>query len=222
MGGYFADKIRNYREIKGLSQSDVAKKIGISRVVYGKYERAETEPGIEKLSRLAELFGVTPNDLILDGDSISQVNEDDQLLYRQRVNVELVNLKVNAGYGVASQEREVVMQQHWPILPATTNSGRKWVVFEVDGDSMAPTINHGDYICCDKASELYFPGVYMMRLSDGSFACKQVEKVMDRKSEHFGKFHLKSHNRIYGSQYVSEEYVEQAWRVVQVVHIKRL
>lgn len=218
----FSEKLKLLRNQRGMSQAELAKKIGKTRNTIHNYEIGKSEPSIDLIITICEILGVSPNELIIDRETISQVNKDDQLLYRQRVNVELVNLKVNAGYGVASQEWEQVLQQHWPMLPATTNSGRKWVVFEVDGDSMSPTINHGDYICCDKAAELYFPGVYMMRLSDGSFACKQVEKVMDRKSEHFGKFHLKSHNRIYGSQYVSEEYVEDAWRVVYVVNLKRL
>jgi len=208
MGSFFSSRVRKFRLIKGLSQVDVSKKIGISRVVYGQYERGEIEPGISKLEKIAEILNVTPNDLLLDDESVSQVSEDQVFLTRTTVNVDRVNLKVSAGHsGVASQEREQVDQEHWPVLPSKTPAGYRWVVFQVDGDSMSPTIEHNDYICCDVVDDVYSQGVYMIRFQDGSFSCKQVQMIMDPSSDDHGKLELISHNRLYGRQVISVDSV---------------
>jgi len=219
----FPEKVRKVRELNNLSQKDLAKKIGVSTVVYGKYERGVTEPGISKLEKIAEILNVTPNDLLLDDESVSQVNEDQVFLTRTTVNVDRVNLKVSAGHsGVASQEREQVDQEHWPVLPSKTPAGYRWVVFQVDGDSMFPTIEHNDYICCDLVDDGYSPGVYMIRFQDGSFSCKQIQKIMDRSSDDYGKLELISHNRSYGSQVITVDSVSKAWRVIKVIRIDNL
>lgn len=48
----------------GLSQEQLAEKLGISRQAYAKWERGDTVPDVEKCARLAELYGVTLDALV--------------------------------------------------------------------------------------------------------------------------------------------------------------
>lgn len=52
------------RNINGLSQEEIAEKIGISRQAYAKWESGATVPDIEKCRRLADIYGITIDSLI--------------------------------------------------------------------------------------------------------------------------------------------------------------
>lgn len=51
-------RIRKLREGLGLSQRELAKKLGISRTAYVKYETGESKP-VRKLQELSDLFNVS-------------------------------------------------------------------------------------------------------------------------------------------------------------------
>ena len=57
------NKIKLYRNIAGLSQDELADKVGISKSMISKYERNIIKPPYEKLKKIADLFGVKVSDL---------------------------------------------------------------------------------------------------------------------------------------------------------------
>ncbi|MBR1906491.1 MAG: helix-turn-helix transcriptional regulator [Saccharofermentans sp.] len=59
----FKDNLIHLRKIKQLTQEDVADKLGVTRQSVAKWESGETVPDLEKCRLLAELFGVTLDDL---------------------------------------------------------------------------------------------------------------------------------------------------------------
>ena len=60
----FADNLVELRKFHALSQEELADKIGVSRQTLSKYETGESLPDIEKCKALADVFGVTVDDLI--------------------------------------------------------------------------------------------------------------------------------------------------------------
>ena len=60
----FADNLVELRRFHALSQEELADKIGVSRQTLSKYETGESLPDIEKCKALADVFGVTVDDLI--------------------------------------------------------------------------------------------------------------------------------------------------------------
>lgn len=54
-----ADNLILLRNMKGMSQEQIAEVIGISRQSYAKWEQGETSPDIEKCDRLAKYYGIT-------------------------------------------------------------------------------------------------------------------------------------------------------------------
>lgn len=52
-------RLKELRTEKGATQKEVADFICCSPMVYSRYERAEREPDIDTLCRLADFFGVT-------------------------------------------------------------------------------------------------------------------------------------------------------------------
>ena len=53
-----------YRHLEGLTQQQVAEALNISRSTYTKYETGMSEPSIALLRQLAEIFHVTPGQLL--------------------------------------------------------------------------------------------------------------------------------------------------------------
>lgn len=58
------EKIRSIRETKGLTQEQVAEKLGISTSVYGDIERGENDPKLSKLQKIAEAFEIELSELV--------------------------------------------------------------------------------------------------------------------------------------------------------------
>ncbi len=58
------DNILMLRNLNGYSQEQVADEIGISRQAYGKWEKGETIPDVEKCALLASFYGTTVDTLI--------------------------------------------------------------------------------------------------------------------------------------------------------------
>ena len=59
-----AERLKELRLEKGLSQIEVAKWISVSRTSYTKYETGVYEPSIDTLVKLAEFYGVTVDYII--------------------------------------------------------------------------------------------------------------------------------------------------------------
>ena len=58
------DNLVMLRNMYGMSQEEIAEKIGISRQAYAKWENGATVPDIEKCKRLADFYNVTVDSLL--------------------------------------------------------------------------------------------------------------------------------------------------------------
>lgn len=56
--------IKDIRLQKGLTQSEVATALGVSSVVYSRYENGKRQPSIDTLVQMADIFGVTVDYLL--------------------------------------------------------------------------------------------------------------------------------------------------------------
>ena len=60
----FAENLVALRKVHAMSQEELAEKIGVSRQTLSKYETGESLPDIEKCKALADVFGISVDDLI--------------------------------------------------------------------------------------------------------------------------------------------------------------
>ena len=56
--------IKDIRLRKGLTLADVAAALGVSSVVYSRYETGKRQPSIDMLIQMADIFGVTVDFLL--------------------------------------------------------------------------------------------------------------------------------------------------------------
>ena len=69
-----ADRIQYLRKGKGISQEELADKVGVSRQAVSKWESEQSTPDIEKIIIMSDFFGVT-TDYILKGIEPAADNE---------------------------------------------------------------------------------------------------------------------------------------------------
>ena len=62
-GRMFKDNLIQLRKMKKMTQEGIAEKVGVTRQAVAKWEAGETVPDLEKCRLLAELFGVSLDDL---------------------------------------------------------------------------------------------------------------------------------------------------------------
>ena len=58
----YGNFIRDQRQKMGLTQEEVANKLGISQVAYGRYELGTREPSFELIFKIADVLGFKPGD----------------------------------------------------------------------------------------------------------------------------------------------------------------
>lgn len=77
----FGRKIQQLRKENKMSQPELAKFVGTSGTIIGRYERGEITPSIEVARKLAEVFNVTVDYLVAEKD-IPKLLKDQSMINR--------------------------------------------------------------------------------------------------------------------------------------------
>lgn len=71
-----AKRLFEYRKANGFSQEELAEKIGVSRQAISKWERSESSPDTDNLIALANLYGITIDELLNGTDAPKKISEE--------------------------------------------------------------------------------------------------------------------------------------------------
>ena len=97
-----AEKIRKLREVKGLKQETMAKRMGLTTNGYGKIERGESSITLDRLEQIAQVLEVSTLDIL---------QFDDNFVYNiTTMNNSATNGIVN-NYSLSEAERTLLMKQ---------------------------------------------------------------------------------------------------------------
>ena len=89
-----ADRIQQLRKSRGISQEELADRIGVSRQAVSKWESGQTSPDLEKIVLLSDYFEVT-TDYLLKGVSPTQAQtEQAQTVQAQTVQAQTVSAQI--------------------------------------------------------------------------------------------------------------------------------
>jgi transcriptional regulator with XRE-family HTH domain len=90
----FGGRISMLRKQLKLSQDDLAKKIGTSAPIIGRYEREEIKPSIDVASKLADAIGVSldyllgkSDKMVLDKKNVQRLEDIEQLPNEDKVHI---------------------------------------------------------------------------------------------------------------------------------------
>ena len=73
-----ANRLVNLRKKNGLSQEQLAAKLGLSRQAVSKWERAEASPDTDNLICLAKLYGVSLDDLLNTDEPVEDIAREQE------------------------------------------------------------------------------------------------------------------------------------------------
>jgi phage repressor protein C with HTH and peptisase S24 domain len=151
------------RELAGLSQADFAHRLGITREVVNKMEKGRMNISKRTAVRLQKFLQEHPLNVsggdvnILGKSSLQPEKKKPGLPYQQQrlqekntpapYLVPLVGIKAQAGY-VKGFEQVDYMEtlEQYSLPPGINPIGAVWRYFEVDGESMEPTLSSGDIV----------------------------------------------------------------------------
>lgn len=105
----FALRLKQHRELCGLTQQQVADIININRTTYTKYETGVSEPSHEVLRKIVSIFGTDFNSILGDNDAFQTEMQDSS--------IKLFNLtddeqKLVISYrAMSDDDRKIILQQ---------------------------------------------------------------------------------------------------------------
>ncbi|MBK7232382.1 MAG: LexA family transcriptional regulator [Saprospiraceae bacterium] len=214
---FFDQNIRFLRQKYQLSQQEASEHLEIPRTTLGDYERGHTEPNIETLLKIAELYEVSVElllrfDLTEDGTEVYDKKGFKILSTtvdsKGRSNIELVRSKAHAGYLESFDDPEFIREL--PKLHVPGFKGGSWFrAFEITGDSMAP-MESGTLIICsyvEKLKDIKAGKTYVVVSRQNGLVYKRVFPELKSKS-----LLLKSDNPIYPPAHLALEDLTEIWQ----------
>lgn len=143
--------LRELRKEKGLTQTELAKKLGMSQTSYSYYEANNLLPSINICVKLAEIYGITMDKLI---------GLDDLVPTESLVEYPIIG-SIKAGYD--GEAVEIPTGDHALIPKAHLRGYKKedFMVLRVSGDSMYPKILNNDLVVIHRQTSV----------DDNSIAC---------------------------------------------------
>ena len=198
----FKDRLASLIEQKGISQRQLAIKLGITPQSVQQWVRGTARPSGDKIQSIAEYFDVTPSYLMF-GDTSMNSSEIDE----ETVSIPVLNVEGSCGVnpsmaGVIEMVKLLRVAKEWLIQRVGNINFRKLHIITASGDSMSPTFNDGDFVIVDTSKrEVLSDGVYAVQSGGGIFI-KRIQRELD------GGVTLLSDNPKYRPQPVPVEDIE--------------
>ncbi len=209
------NNIKFLRKKFGYTQETFAEALGINRPSVGAYEEGRADPRLVTLSKMAELFKVSVDELINDdltkenhvprqnvkvlAVTVDQADEED---------IQLVPTKAAAGYTNGYADPEYLTDLPRFNLPVLPKSGT-YRAFEITGDSMLPIVSGsiiiGKYV--EQLSDIKNGKTYVLVTRSEGVVYKRVFNYLSEK----GVLYLVSDNKSYDAYEMDPADIMEVW-----------
>lgn len=164
------NRLKNLRKEFNYTQKDMGSLLGITTSAYGFYEQGRTEPTLDILEKLSNIFSVSI-DYILGNDDVRLKNE---IKIENVVKLPVLG-SVRAGTGGWAIE-EVIGHEYAFNLNSDTAD---YYYLKVKGDSMEPRISEGDLALVKKQSDVESGDLAIVLINGDEGVIKKVIKRDD-------------------------------------------
>lgn len=139
---FIGEKIKYYRERRGLTQEDLAKRLNISRQSISRYESGDRATNQDFLFELADIFEVNIDDFFPPRENfVTKVQEI--------INIPVLGT-ITCGEPILAEEN---IESYREEVADLTPSGTVFFL-ETKGDSMVPTIPEGSFVLIRQQEEV--------------------------------------------------------------------
>ena len=164
----FAEKLKELRQQKGVTQSELAKLLNMQRSTLGMYETGKREPNFETLNMFANFFNVDMNTL-MDMNNTSNQNPSSPV---RSIKIPVLGTVV-AGIPLEAVENIIGWEE---ISPAMAATGEHFAL-RIKGTSMEPRICEGDIVVVRKQEDIESGDTAIVLINGGEATVKKVKKT---------------------------------------------
>lgn len=168
------NNLKYYRKKSGKTQAEIAEFLGLTQTAYGNYELGKRQIMPYNLAKLADLYGVSVDDLIGRGsleDVGRHMDEIPELQPEDEVFIPLV-ASLRCGPGGTGEPFSVIKP-----VPVPASYPRRWgdnlKALTAVGESMSPTIIPGDTLVCRPGDEWADGNVVSVNVDD----CDMIKRI---------------------------------------------
>lgn len=156
----FSVKLKEIRKEKGITQTELAKKLGVASGTVGNWESGKREPDFETVSRLARFFGVSV----------------DWLLGRARSKREILRVPVYGKVAAGIPIEAITDIEDYEEIDVSNAPGEEFIALMIRGDSMEPRMKNGDVVIVRLQDDCETGDVAIAMVNGADATCKRVKK----------------------------------------------
>lgn len=163
-----SDNIKKWRLKKELSQTELAKIIGVTDKAISTWENGTREPRMGTIQKLADFFGIPKSTLI--EDSVSDLTPSPHNIVRS-VRIPVLGTIV-AGIPMEAVENIIDYED----IPIDMANGYEYFALRVKGRSMEPKFLEGDTVIVQKASTVDSGEIAIVLINGYEATMKKVQR----------------------------------------------
>ena len=217
----FNQILKNYFAGQGLTQSDVAERLQVSRTVATNYLNGNKTFGRKAAMKWANTFGIDEVWLLTQGEQGNSPNGSPPITTEADVPIDVINVPIlspDAAGGFRPNDQADIEQYSIGKMPfSRTIAHTGDIVIPVYGDSMAPRYPAGSYVLIRPIEAwreyIELGRAYVLELADWRRLIKIIRKGSDTLH-----YLLESYNVGYDSDEVAKSFINSVWLVVASVN----
>ena len=190
----FAEKLKELRQQKGMTQSELAKLLNMQRSTLGMYETGKRGPNFEVLNMFANFFNVDMNTL-MDMNNTSNQNPSSPV---RSIKIPVLGTVV-AGIPLEAVENIIDYEE---ISLAMAATGEHFAL-RIKGTSMEPRICEGDIVVVRKQEDIESGETAIVLINGGEATVKKVKKTEE------GIMLIANNMAVYSPHFYSNKEIEE-------------
>lgn len=154
------NNIKMVRKKSGLSQKEFAAILNVHQTAVSQWETGRTTPDIEILSRMANLFNTTIDEITGNTNA------------RKGKQIPVYG-KVAAGIPLSAIEDIIDYEE----IDEKTAANGEYIALQIKGDSMEPKISNGDVVIVRLQSDFNNGDTVVVTINGDEATCKKIKKT---------------------------------------------
>lgn len=214
------DRVRLILQERDISQAAFARQIEVSPQAVSAWFSGRNRPGVEEVARMCQVLRVSPSWLIT-GSEDSTMHQS--IVCENTVCIPLLNVRASCGINESLNPNAAVVEvmqinRSWITRNCGDVNPNCLNLIIVNGDSMEPTLQDGDFVIIDRSVESFYTDSMFAFSLDDSLYVKRVQRIGR-------KFHIISDNPMYKAYTLEPEDLEHGFavrgRVVTTCNIRK-
>lgn len=167
------NNIKKYRLNAGMKQIELCNILGISQGALSGWENGRYEPDIKSLSKMAELFDITVDELLG-----REVSFPDKGNHPRKSGIRIpVYGDTAAGIPIlAIEDYDSDDPDDWEEITEEMARSGDYIALRIKGDSMEPRMKTGDIVIVRLQPNIETGELAIVRINGDSATCKKIKK----------------------------------------------